>query len=143
MAFITSHGGTFTWGTYTFQVTSLQVAASAGNEIDITSMSSEVVSDPHNTSRKALVPDYDTSVSARYGSEMSIEFFASRDITATNYFDVVGSKREFTLTLPPGEGTAGSGQFSINKTAILTQMSLGAATGEYVKGSASFRVTGR
>lgn len=143
MALITSHGATFAWGTYTFQVTSLQVSASAGSEIDITSMSSEVVSDPQNSSRKMIVPDYDAAVSARYGSEMSIEFFASSDITATNYFDVVGSKRAFTLTLPGGEGTAGSGTFSINKTAILTQMSLGAATGEYVKGSASFRVTGR
>lgn len=143
MPYISSHGATFTWGTLTFQITSLQVSANAGSDIDITSMSSEVVSDPANTDRKMVVPDYDTAVSARYGSEMSIEFFASRDITAANYFDVVGSKRTFTLTLPPGEGTAASGTFSINKTAILTQMSLGAATGEYVKGSASFRVTGR
>lgn len=143
MPYISSQGATFTWGTYTFQVSSLQVSGNAGSEIDMTSMSSEVVTDPQNSTRKMLVPDYDVAVSARYGSEMSIEFFASRDITAANYFDVVGSKRAFTLKLPPGEGAAGSGNFSINKTAILTSMSLGAATGEYVKGSATFRVTGR
>lgn len=143
MALITSHGASLTWGGNTFQVTSLQVSASAGSEIDITSMSSEVVSDPEDDSRKMIVPDYDTAVSARYGSEMSIEFFASRDITATNYLDVVGSNRSFTLTIPSGEGATLGGGMSISKQAILTSMSLGAATGEFVKGSASFRVTGR
>jgi len=142
MPYISSHGATFTWGTFTFQITSLQVSANAGSDIDITSMSSEVVSDPANTDRKMVVPDYDTAVSARYGSEMSIEFYASRDITATNYFDVVGSKRSFSVKFPADELGQGVG-LSIQKTAILTQMSLGAATGEYVKGSASFRVTGR
>ena len=139
MPYISSHGATLTWGTFTFQITSLQVAANAGSEIDITSMSSEVVSDPANNNRKMVVPDFDTASSARYGSEISVEFYAGLGITAANYFDVVGSKRAFTLTLP-GESTGTS--LSINKMAILTQMQLGATTGEYVKGSATFRVTG-
>jgi hypothetical protein len=141
MPYVSAHGATFTWGTFTFQITSLQVAANAGSEIDITSMSSEVVSDPANSNRKMIVPDYDTAMSARYGSDFSIEFYASPDLTATNYFDVVGSKRAFTFKLPSNELGTGVG-LSIQKTAILTQMQLGATTGEYVKGSATFRVTG-
>jgi hypothetical protein len=142
MPYISPQGATFTWGTFTFQIASLQVSANAGSEIDITSMSSEVVSDPSNSDRKMIVPDYDTSVSARYGSDFSIEFYASPNLTATHYFDVVGSKRAFWLRFPSNELGQGVG-LSIQKTAILTQMQLGATTGEYVKGSATFRVTGR
>jgi hypothetical protein len=141
MPYVSSHGATFTWGTQAFQITSLQVNATSGNEIDITSMSSEVVADFGTPDHKMIVPDYDAVVSARYASDLSIEFYASIDLTAANYFDMIGRKRGFVVKFPGNDLGQGQG-LAINKKAILTQMQLGATTGEYVKGSATFRVTG-
>jgi hypothetical protein len=128
----------------TFHVTSLQVNAQSGGEIDISSMSSEVVSDPANTRHKMVVPDFDTGVSARYGSDVSIEFFAGAEITATNYFDVIGSKRNLTIRLPKSESETASFGFQIlARTALLTQMTLSGSVGEYIKGSATFKMSGQ
>lgn len=143
MPYITAHPTTFTWGTTSFQIVSVQVSASAGSEVDMTSMSSEVVQDPANTTRYMVVPDYETGRSARYGSEISVEFYADPQITVTNYFDMIGSKRGFTFQLPGGETTAATTFMTIQRTAILTEMQLGASNGEYVRGSATFRVSGR
>lgn len=143
MSYITAHPTTFTWGTTSFQIVSVQVSASAGGEIDITSMSSEVIADPNDPNRKLIVPDYEVARSARYGGEIAIDFYADPQITAANYFDVVGSKRQFTLTIPGGEAGTTSGSFTIQKTATLIDMQLSVGVGEYVRGSASFKISGR
>lgn len=128
----------------TLHVTALQVNAQAGGEIDITSMSSEVVADPANSRHKLIVPDYDSAVSARYGTEVQMEFFAGAEITATNYFDIIGSKRNLTIKLPKSIDEPATVGFQIlGRTAILTQMSLGGSSGELIKGSATFRISGR
>ena len=128
----------------TLHVTDLQVSAQSGGEIDITSMSSEVVADPANSRHKLVVPDYDSAISARYGTEVQMEFFAGAEITATNYFDVIGSKRNLTVKFPRSvDQTATVGFQILERTAILTQMTLGASAGEYIKGSATFRISGR
>jgi len=143
-SFVTPHGGTFTWGTVTLHVTALQVNAQSGGEIDITSMSSEVISDPANSRHKLVVPDYDTGISARYGTDVQMEFLAGAEITATNFFDVVGSKRLLTIKLPKNiDETATVGFQILDRTAILTQMSLGLSVGEMVQGSATFRISGQ
>ena len=143
-SFVSSHGSTFTWGTVTFHLTSLQVNAQSGGEIDITSMSSEVVTDSANTRHKLLVPDYDTSYSARYGTDIQIEFFADKELTATNYFDCIGSKRLLTLMIPAEAGVSplSPGFQILARTAAMTQMSLTGAAGDYVKGSATFKISG-
>jgi hypothetical protein len=141
--FVTPHGSTFTWGTTTFYLTSLQVNAQSGGEIDITSMSSEVVADSANTKHKLIVPDYDTSYSARYGTDIQIEFFAGADLTTSNYFDCIGSKRLLTLKIPQSvDATASPGLQILARTAAMTQMSLTGGVGEYVKGSATFKISG-
>lgn len=112
----------------------------------MTSMSSEVVTDPSNSRHKLIVPDYDSAISARYGTEVQMEFYAGTEITATNYFDVIGSKRLLTVKLPKSANandTATVGFQILERTAILSQMTLGASAGEYVKGSATFRISGR
>ena len=142
MGYHSGQGSVFTWGTTSYQLVSVRVTADAGSVIDITSMSSEVVEDHEDKTRKSIVPDWDTSVSSRYGNEVSVEFLAGDEITATNYFDCIGSKRTLTFKVPKPDKTTEFG-FSIAKTAILTQMELTAAVGDYVKGSATFKITGR
>jgi hypothetical protein len=128
----------------TLHVTDLQVNAQSGGEIDITSMSSEVISDPANSRHKMVVPDYDTGISARYGTEVQMEFFAGAEITATNFFDNVGSKRLLKIQMPKSINETGAVGFQIlDRTAILTQMSLGGSVGALVKGSATFRISGQ
>lgn len=142
-SFVTPHGSTFTWGTVTFHLTSLQVNAQSGGEIDITSMSSEVVADSANTRHKLIVPDYDTSHSARYGTDIQIEFYADAQLTATNYFDCIGSKRKLSLKIPKSiDETAAFGLQILERTAAMTQMSLSGSFGEYVRGSATFKLSG-
>lgn len=107
-------------------------------------MSSEVVADPANSRHKLVVPDYDSAISARYGTEVQMEFYAGAEITAANYFDVIGSKRLLTVKLPKSANETATVGFQIlERTAILSQMTLGASSGEYVKGSATFRISGR
>ena len=137
---VSGQGVTFTWGTTSFLLTSLNLSNSSGSEIDITSMSSEVVTDSENTSRKLIAQDYDSCFSARGGGELSIEFFADSSIANSNYLDLVGSQRTIDLKFPGPDGV-GVG-FSVNQTGLLTQMTLGVATGEFVKGSASFKLSG-
>lgn len=112
-------------------------------------MSSEVVTDPENSRRKLIVPDFDAAVSARYGTEVSVEFLAGVEVAAENFLDVVGSKRLLTVSLPRDEsgstvliGGTPQGGFRISKNAIMTQLTLTASTGDFVKGSATFRITG-
>lgn len=137
---VSGQGATFTWGTTSFLLTSLNLSNSSGSEIDITSMSSEVVSDSQNSQRKLIAQDFDSCFSARGGGDLSIEFYADSSISNSNYLDIVGSQRLITLKLPGVDGT-GVG-FSIEKTGLLSQMSLGVATGEFVKGSATFKLSG-
>ena len=140
-------GCTFTWGTSVLDVTSFQVNAQSGGEIDMTSMSSEVVSDPDNSNKKYIVLDFDTYHSVKYGTDVSVEFFASGNAVTTNwYFDSIGKKKVLSVMLPRGPyglPGAGGGHAFVNKTALLTSVTLGAAAGEYVKGSAVFKISGR
>lgn len=140
--FVTPHGGVFTWGTTSFYLTSIQVNAQAGSEIDITSMSSEVVTDPQNSSHKLVVPDFDTSISARYGTDISIEFMADTQIAQANYFDCVGSKRKLSVSFRRSDSNNAQGFRITERPAILMNMSIGAQSGEFVRGSAMFRLSG-
>lgn len=140
--FITPHGLTFSWGTTEFHLTSIQVNAQAGSEIDITSMSSEVVSDSQNFRHKKVVPDFDTSISARYGTDIQIEFFAGDQLTVTNFFDCLGSKRLMGLSIPRNADVTSTSIRILTKTAILTQLTYSGSVGQYVTGNATFRVSG-
>lgn len=139
---VSGQGSTFTWGTTSFIITSVQVSNGLGNEIDITSMSSEVVDDSENTSRKLVVQDTDACFSGRGGGEIAIEFFVPVGAKVKNPLDLVGSKRPLYFAMPdiPGHSSPG---IEIEGTAVLSQLQFGASTGEYVKGSATFKLSGQ
>jgi len=145
MSRVSSHGTTLAWGTTSFLVTSLSVSAAAGNEIDITSMSSEVVTDSENTSRRLVKQDFD-SCFATDGGEVSIEFYAP---TGNWIFSSIGMKKTMALRFPIDEfGTVvlasnDPNMIGIVKTAVMTQAQITASTGEYIRGSATFRLSNR
>lgn len=145
MSRVTSHGTSLEWGTTKFFVTSLSVSAAAGNEIDITSMSSEVVTDPENTSRRLVKQDFD-SCFATDGGEVSIEFFAP---TGNWIFSSIGMKKTMNLRFPIDEiGTVvlasnNPNSLGIIKTAVMTQAQISASAGDYIRGSATFRLSNR
>ena len=139
--FVSSHGTEFSWGTCVFSLTSLSVAVSS-DDIDISSMSSEVRRDDENTNRKLLVRDYDSGVAADV--EISIDFLAG---TWLNEADAVtkwpGLQRTLLVAIPgdindDGSTTAG---FFLRKSAIMQRMSINASTGEFVRGNATFRLS--
>lgn len=146
MDIVSGQGSTFTWGTSTFLITSVQVSASndTGGEIDITSMSSEVIEDTENSGRKLIVQDFDACFSKRQGqgTELSVEFYASTDIADANYFDLIGSKRDLLLQFPRTANGEGVG-FTVRGKGLLTSMQLGVSAGDFVKGSATFRMSGQ
>lgn len=138
---VSGQGSTFTWGTTSFIITSVQVSNALGSEIDITSMSSEVVSDDENTDRKLVVQDVDYCFSGKGGAEIGIEFFVPAGSTVTNPLDLVGSKRPLKFAMPESPGADSDG-ISIEGTAVLSRLQFSVSTGEYVKGSATFKLSG-
>jgi|688.fasta_scaffold02400_19 hypothetical protein len=143
MDFLSGHGATLTWGTHSLIVTSVSVSADAGSEIDMTSMSSEVVSDPYNSNRKLVVRDYDSCVSAKYGNELTVEFLCGTNMATASNLTMVGSKRLLTFAMKTGDGATGVATYINSQTALMTQLQLSGSVGELMRGSASFKISGR
>ena len=143
MDFLSGHGASVMWGTHTLTLTSLSVSASPSSEIDITSMSSEVVSDPYESSHKLVVQDYDTFASAKYGTEFSVEFYAGTAFASSHSLSMVGSRRNLSLKFNVSTGAASYQTYIDNRTALMTQMQITGSVGEYVRGSATFKLSGR
>lgn len=135
---ISGHGTQFSWGTVTFSLTSVSVQSSA-DESEITSMSSYVRTDPLNSGSKRVVRDYDSGTCG--DTTVSIEFVASTAINTVVINDWIGAKRDLSFRLPANNLGQGTG-FGGVAPAILTQMSISAAVGEYVRGNATFRLSG-
>jgi hypothetical protein len=140
MSLITPHGATIRWGTANIEVTSVSLSGSA-EEIDITSMSSRTRQDPQNSSRWFITRDYDVGFNGAV-PDVSVEFFARAG--GISLMDV-GSKRTFFAQFfqEPVGNFAGPLAFEISGVeAILTQLQLTGSAGEYVRGSATFKLSG-
>lgn len=132
-----AHGGTLSWGTYRLAVTSLQYSSQVNSEIDITSMASDVSQDPGNTQRKLVDQEFDTCFAGGGGGELNIDFFVYS--TDLSIFNAVGHTKRIEMWVQPS--TAAAPTFFFGFTAGLSQVQLGANTGEYVKGSAVFKLS--
>lgn len=126
-----AHGATCTWGTTSFQVFSFSLDnTNESQEIDITSMSSAVTQDPNNTDRNLISRDFDSCFSSDGNLEMKIEFFG--DASLGNPWSCVGHKRPLSFN---------SSGFKYESLAILSAVGASSSTGEFIKGSAVFRLT--
>lgn len=143
MDFLSGHGATLTWGTHSLTVTSVSVAADGGSEIDMTSMSSEVISDPYNSNRKLIVQDFDSYVSPKYGSELSVEFYCGTQMAKSDTLTMVGSRRNLTFRIQTGDTPSVAEVYISSATAILTKLDISGSVGELMRGSASFKISGR
>lgn len=143
MNIVSGHGTRFSWGTANFLLTSVswQSGSGGGNEIDITSMSSKVVLDTENTGRKLVTRDVDAALSGEGDITLSIEFFLEEWMVDAKTHFAVGMKKDLSLTLPRDDRGLGNG-LKIASKAVLTQMSLGVSVGEFVSGSAAFKLSG-
>lgn len=106
----------------------------------MTSMSSRVRPDPENTNRKLITRDYDTFSDDGQIPDVSVEFFAaSSGISLSD----VGSKRNFTAEFYAPGVIVGTPILRVpSVSAILTQVQLTGSAGEYVRGSATFKLSG-
>lgn len=150
MSRITSQGTIVVWAGVTLEATSVTYSASAGDEIEITSLASGVITDPNNSYRKYVRREYDTCFAGE-AAEVTVEFFAKH---GANLTALVGHKRPLSVTMPGDEfgGTvttiSNGGLADLNRLhsfsmdAILSSLQLTATTGEHVRGSATFRMTG-
>jgi hypothetical protein len=144
MGLITGADVTFSWGTVTFALTSLSVDITASGEVDITSMSSITYNDPENTGKKFIHKDFDCPISE---CEIRIDFFAEDSlINGQNPNKWVGLKKNLTVGFQPNDGSVkflsgGPSPFHLNSMAVLTNFSLTDSVGEFVRGSATFRLS--
>lgn len=143
MDLLSGHGATLTWGTSALTVTSVSVSAEAGSEVDMTSMSSEVVSDPYNSNRKLVVQDFDTYVSSKYGNELSVEFYCGTQMAKSDMLTMVGSRRNLTFRIQTGDTPSVAETYISSATAIMTRLEMTGSVGELMRGSASFKISGR
>ena len=143
MNLISGQGTKFTWGTAEFLLSSVswQSGSGGGNEIDITSMSSVVVPDDQNTGKMLVKRDVDSAFSGEGDVSLSVEFFLEPWMVTSKTHTAVGLKRPLRLVLPADDRGQGEG-LKIESKAVLTQMSLGVSVGEYVSGSATFKLSG-
>jgi hypothetical protein len=109
--------GNFTFGTSTFQITSLEVSATAA-QTDVSHLGLAV--NAKRILRKAPLVD---------SPEVKIDFIG-------NTLPAVGTKGAFVLT-----GSFGSTKAGDCTKAICTQASVKAAVGEIIKGSATFKLS--
>ena len=103
-------------------------------------MSSTVKTDPENTDRKYVVRDYDSGYAAQ--TEVSVEFVAGTVINTQNVTEWVGLSRPLSVTLPADDLGRGAG-LRVTSPAVLTQISLNVGVGDYVRGNATFRLSGQ
>jgi len=104
-------------------------------------MSSKVRQDTENTNKYLVKRDIDSCFDGEGEVEISVEFFAEEWINSINPGGLVGLKRDLTLKFPIDDRGQGVG-LTVASKAILTQMSLGVSTGEFVSGSATFKLSG-
>lgn len=109
--------GNFTFGTATFQITSLEVSASAA-QTDVSHLGLAV--NAKRILRKSPLVD---------SPEVKIDFIG-------NTLPAVGTKSTFVLT-----GNFGSTKAGDCTKAICTQASVKAAVGDIIKGSATFKLS--
>ncbi|NBX24042.1 MAG: hypothetical protein EBR52_08050 [Microbacteriaceae bacterium] len=140
---VSGHGTTCTWGTATFLLTSVSVQSGSGggNEIDMTSMSSMTRVDPDNTGKRLVKRDIDSAFDGEGDVSLSIDFFLEPWMVTSKTTSAVGLKKQLRLIFPANDRGLGEG-FKIESKAVLTQMSLGVGVGEFVSGSATFRLSG-
>lgn len=136
MELLVAHGGTLSWGTYTLSVTSFQYSSQVNSDIDITSMASPYVSDPGYTSRKLVAQEFDTCFMGQGGGELSCDFYV--DGGQTSLFNAVGHAKFLDFRTP---GFAGGNL--LHFWGHLTQVQFTAATGDFCKGSATFKLSNR
>jgi hypothetical protein len=143
MNLVSGQGTKFTWGTAEFLLTSVswQSGSGGGNEIDITSMSSKTRLDPENTGKRLVTRDVDSAFDGEGDVSLSIDFFLEPWMVAEKTTGAVGLKRDLKLTFPADDLGRGVG-LKIESKAVLTQMSLGVSAGEFVSGSATFKLSG-
>lgn len=135
-----AQGATFTWGTTSFQITSFSLESSLeSQDIDITSMSSAVKDDPSNTGRKLVARDFDSCFSAQGGLEVKVDILL--DSSIGNPWNCIGEKRPLSVKVGTGTGALSPANLYWDQDAILTNFSGGAPTGDFLKGSATFRLT--
>jgi len=159
---ITSQGAKFTWGGIEFYATSISVRWFASDDIDISSMASDVMVDADNTSAKYVIKDRDCSM---VEAELSIDFFARGAVfNGMKIYGFVGQSKDLKFSLPrklkpeqdgynpfeglthdtdPGQADPSNPQFRFLKRAILKNINLDVSPGEYVKGNAAFVLSGK
>jgi hypothetical protein len=143
MNLVSGHGTTCTWGTANFLLTSVSVqfGSGGGNEIDMTSMSSVTIVDPENTGVRLVKRDIDSAFDGEGDVSLSIDFFLEPWMVTSKTTSAVGLKKNLELKFPADDGGRGVG-LTVRSKAVLTQMSLGVGAGEFVSGSATFRLSG-
>lgn len=135
-----AQGAEFKWGTTSFNISSFSLETSIdAAEIDITSMSSRVFEDPENTKRKLIARDFDSCFSPEGGLELKVEFLTDADLG--NPWLLVGQKRALSIRAGVESHSPSLANFFWNQNAILTSFSGGASTGEFIRGSATFKLT--
>jgi hypothetical protein len=139
MSLLTPHGATIRWGTTDIEAVSISFSADAGGEIEITSMSSKVRPDPQNTNRRLITKDYDACFDGGNAPEVSVEYFASTGgISLTD----VGLSRQFSASVRNADNTSALVTVVPSTSAVLTRVQFSGSAGEYVRGSATFKLSG-
>jgi hypothetical protein len=133
-----SHCLIFSWGDNAFNATSIKRSAASATEVDVTSMSSTITSDPDNTDRKMIWREVESCVSDP--GEITIDFFAvARQMYALP--DAIGWKKLLTVNERDLQGND-TGNVLVSYDAILTKVDLDAAVGDFVRGTATFKLSG-
>ena len=133
-----SHCLSFSWGENAFNATSIKRSASSAIEVDVTNMKSKITSDPLNTDRKMIWKEVESGIADP--GEITIEFFAiSRQMYALP--DAIGWKQLLTVTERDLQGND-TGNVLVSYQAILTKVDLDASVGEFVRGSATWKLSG-
>ena len=121
---LSSQGITLSWGTTTIGVTRMSYSGSSAGEVDITSMSSTVVTDPNNTDHRLVKKDIDFSVIDL--GELSCDFFGPAGFG----IDVLGTKNSLSVS-----------GLNLSSPAFLTAISHEVVVGELVRGSCTFKLS--
>jgi hypothetical protein len=82
-------------------------------------------------------------VSAKYGNELTVEFLCGTNMATASNLTMVGSKRLLTFAMKTGDGATGVATYINSQTALMTQLQLSGSVGELMRGSASFKISGR
>jgi hypothetical protein len=126
------------WGGNVFYANSIKRSASSATEVDVTSMTSTITSDPDNTDRKMIWKEVESCVADP--GEVNVEFWAvSEDLYGLP--DAIGYKRLLQVRELDQNGNP-TGSILLSYQCILTSVSLDANVGEYVRGSVTFRLSG-